>query len=376
LVFPEANSVGLGLMGGGTLSDAHTALEAGEAQTLVILENDLYRRAEPAFVEALLAAAQHVVVIDHLESGTTPGADLILPAATFAEGDGTLVNNEGRAQRYYQVYAPEDGESQESWRWLRDGIQAAVQDTAQRWDNLDEVNAALAGALPAFQPVLDVAPPAGFRIAGQKIPREPHRYSGRTAMRAQRSVHEPKPPDDPDTPLSFSMEGFKGRPPGALAPRYWAPGWNSVQALNRFQEEIAGPLRGGDPGQRLITPGAEESGAYFEEIPEAFATRHGAMLAVPLYHIFGSEELSILTPGVAELAPDPYLALGPTSAAALEVRDGDEVKVEIGGANRSLPVRITPSLPAGLAGVPYGLPEMPYAALPAWIEPGVSEDGG
>ena len=51
-------------------------------------------------------------------------------------------------------------------------------------------------------------------MAGAKIPREPHRYSGRTAMLANISVHEPKPPDDPDSPLSFSMEGTPG--PAAL----------------------------------------------------------------------------------------------------------------------------------------------------------------
>ena len=37
-----------------------------------------------------------------------------------------------------------------------------------------------------------------------------------------------------------------------------------MQALNKFQEEIAGPLRGGDPGVRLIEPpvaDADDAGA-------------------------------------------------------------------------------------------------------------------
>ena len=53
------------------------------------------------------------------------------------------------------------------------------------------------------------------------------------------------------------MEGYQGQPPAPLIPRFWAPGWNSVQALNKFQEEVGGPLRGGDPGRRLIEPAAE-----------------------------------------------------------------------------------------------------------------------
>ena len=56
-------------------------------------------------------------------------------------------------------------------------------------------------------PLSDAAPSSKFRMAGAKIPREPHRYSGRTSITANISVVEPKPPDDPDSALSFSMEG-------------------------------------------------------------------------------------------------------------------------------------------------------------------------
>ena len=62
-------------------------------------------------------------------------------------------------------------------------------------------------------------------------------------MLANISVHEPKPPDDPDSPLSFSMEGNPDQPPSALLPFFWTPGWNSIQAVNKFQAEIGGPLR-------------------------------------------------------------------------------------------------------------------------------------
>jgi NADH-quinone oxidoreductase subunit G len=112
------------------------------------------------------------------------------------------------------------------------------------WRNLDDVAAALAKSSPAFAAVQQAAPPATFRVVGEKIPRAPHRYSGRTAMNAHSSMHEHKPPDDPDSPLSFSMEGWEGQPPAAINPNFWAPGWNSIQSLNRFQEEIDGPLRG------------------------------------------------------------------------------------------------------------------------------------
>ena len=73
-------------------------------------------------------------------------------------------------------------------------------------------------------------------------------------MHADTDVNEPMTPRDPDSPLGFSMEGYQGEPPSSLLTHYWAPGWNSVQAVNKFQEEVGGPLRGGDPGRRLIEP--------------------------------------------------------------------------------------------------------------------------
>ncbi len=81
-------------------------MESGDVDTIVILENDLYRRAGAAEIDTLLDAVPHVIAIDHLMNRTTERAELVLPAATFAETDGTLVNNEGRAQRYLSGLRP------------------------------------------------------------------------------------------------------------------------------------------------------------------------------------------------------------------------------------------------------------------------------
>ncbi len=322
---PECNSLGLALLDGHHLPGA-------QVDTVIVLENDLSRR--PAFAD-LLTNAKHIVVIDHLSHATTAQAEVVLPAATFAESSGTLVNNEGRAQRFYQVFAPTD-EIQACWRWLRDLLGAP-------WANLDEVTAAMVAEMPVLQPVTEIAPPAGFRIVGQKIPRESQRYSGRTAIHANVNVHEPQPPADPDSPLAFSMEGHEGQPPSALIPRFWAPGWNSIQALNRFQDEVGGPLRGGDPGRRLIEPAS--SSAYFVTIPPAFQRREGQWLVVPLYHIFGSEGLSELSPGIAELAPGPYVAMNPAEVTT------EEVTLMIADVEQRLPVKRMAGLPLGIAGL-------------------------
>ena len=41
----------------------------------------------------------------------------------------------------------------------------------------------------------------------------------------------------------------------------------------------------------------------------------GLLLVVPLYHVFGSGELSMLTPGVKSASPAPYLAMSPRDMA-------------------------------------------------------------
>ncbi len=364
---PECNSLGLGLMGGNSLEAAFRAVQEGGVDAVIVLENDLYRRADASQVDGFLAAARQLIVLDQLASGTVRKAEVALPAATFAEADGTLVNSEGRAQRFFQLFVPQ-GEIQESWRWLRDAMVAAGRREVEGWRSLDDVTAAMVEAMPFFAPVAEIAPPATFRIAGQKVARQHQRFSGRTAMTADVDVSEPKPPEDPDSALVFSMEGFQGQPPAALIPRFWAPGWNSVQALNKFQSEVGGPLVGGDPGRRLIEPAAAEEAAPFTELPPAFQPRPGRWLAVPLYHIFGSEEMSILSPGVAERAPRPYLALNVEEATARGLQEGQEVELPLGGTLRRLAVKIVPSLPAGVAGLPVGLPGTLGISLPAWIE--------
>ncbi len=101
----------------------------------------------------------------------------------------------------------------------------------------------------------------------------------------------------------------------------------------------------------------------FAEVPEAFQHRADEWLFVPLYHIFGSEELSMLTPEVADLAPQPYIGLNPADMEGL--RHGSEVELTVGDVKRRLPVKLMPELPNGVAGLPAGLPGEPRIELPA-----------
>ncbi len=364
LAVPECNSLGVALLGGRGLEDAFRVVRAGNAGTVVVLENDLYRRADAAAVDAFLGEATRVVVIDHVLHPTAWKADLLLPAGTFAESDGTVVSAEGRAQRLFRVLPP-GGDVRDSREWLCDALAARGRPGQTTWHGLDDVTAALSSEFVVFRRVVDCAPSPGFRIAGEKVPRQPQRYSGRTAILADVSVHEPKPPEDPDSPLSFSMEGFPGVPPAPLVSRFWSPGWNSVQSVNKFQAEVGGPMAGGDPGVRIVESPRGAPPPWLRDVPEPFTPEAGRLLLVPLHHIFGSEELSAFAPSIAERAPELYVALNPDDAAALGIAAGETADVAFAGAVHTVSARIRPLLPRGTAGVPAGMGPWQGAALPA-----------
>ncbi|TJY64750.1 NADH-quinone oxidoreductase subunit NuoG [Sinimarinibacterium sp. CAU 1509] len=360
----ECNSLGTAMLGGADLDAALTQIESGEIDTLIVVENDLYRRVPAARLDAALARLQHLVVIDALATPTTQRADLLLPAGSFAETDGTLVNYEGRAQRYFQVFQPgayvgSGGDVRESWRWLQ---QAALQAQGDIGTTLDDLTRACAHGDPALAAIVDAAPNAGFRITGQRIPRQSQRYSGRTAMNAAHDIHEPRPPQDADTPLAFSMEGARVDLPSAEIPIFWYPRWNSGHAVNKFQQEIGGPLRGGDPGERLIVPGA--GGSYFERPP--WRPPQG-LQAVWLHELFGSEELSARGPAIAERTPAAYVAVSAQTAATMAAREGDAVQVTVGDVQWPAALRIETSLPDGILGIPRGLPGVPVVLTDAAV---------
>lgn len=359
---PECNSAGVYMLAKASLDDAFELSGQGLG-SIIVLENDLYRRAQAKEVDELVAGTR-LVVLDSLENPTGAKAQIVLPAGTFAESEGTLVNYEGRAQRFYKVLPPA-GEVRESWRWLREILIACGRLEPEEWPNLDAVIEEIEAGIPELGRIGKAAPPASFRIAGQKIPRQPHRYSGRTAMNSNIDVHEPRPPADPDSALAFSMEGYQGPPPAGLASFFWAPGWNSYQAVLRYQQGIGGPLRGGPAGVRLIEPETDEA-SYFKAIPEAFARRPGEFLVLQSPRIFGTEELSIHAPGIAERAVRPCLELNDSDAAELGISAGQDLDLGLGPFAARIPAALNPSLPRGVAALPAGLPGLTGIDLPAW----------
>ena len=112
---------------------------------------------------------------------------------------------------------------------------------------------------------------------------------------------------------------------------------------------------------RMFEPASTDDPSYFSGIPSSFEPREGEWLLVPMYYIFGSDELSLSAPGIAELATTPHVAVN-----AGDLTEGEEVEVRCADGIFRLPIRIRPDLPRGVAGLPAGVPLLAGCGLPAW----------
>ena len=393
----EANTLGVSLLNdrqGMSVTSVIRAIEAGEISALIVVENDLFERYEDhKHLADTLKRLDVLVVLDHMVTATSSLATHTFPAATIPESNGTLINSEGRIQRFYQVLRPAE-EVVPSWSTVGNIIAAIGQEKHDTWQHFEEVTAAMETARPLFSGVTKVAPPAGFRLNHQSIPRMSQRYSGRNATSEPDELNKPgsgkhlchdgelpvarQTSDDPETPFAFSMEGFTGRTPPELLGQVWAPGWNSNEAINQFQIEVGGPLHGGDPGLRIFNSnsgGVDENQSIGDAISSPPVTKprekDDTVLVCAAAEIFGSESMSRRSPALAELAPDIYLRLHSKQAARLSLVGGCAYRVRLIGeifeTSLNVVIDIDNALPDNVAVIPAGYAETRWWQQPRWM---------
>ena len=339
LVSSEANSMGLALLMQGSDQNSNNSLDdafASKAKNAIVLENDLYRRAATGDVDSFISGLDQLAVLDHLQNRTGEQANLVLAAGTFAETSGTFINYETRAQHFYSVYPAKDG-IRSSAKWLSED------------KSIFELAHACAESLSASDAIDGLTPGEGFNFAGLKAPRMQHRYSGRTAMRADINVHEPQQEQDEDGVMNYSMEGVPQLKDASVFNTPWAPGWNSNQSVFKFQTEVGGALKQASHGARLVTGAATEKTYLNTDTKESNGKGFNTF---PLYHLFGSEELSAKSSAIQEKATAGYVALNPADAEKLGLQSTDGVQIENNG---SVPFMLRDSIAEGSVGISVGL---------------------
>ncbi len=317
LLVRESNTMGLEMLAteGNSLNAALEKMTSGTSKAAIVLENDLYRRAATDTVDKALAAVEQLVAIDQMPTATTAKASYVLPSTGFSEHEATTINYEGRAQLSYQVHRSSTG-ALPAWRWLSPGeteINGVISRCSEEAAGFEKLESLVAGGDEV--------------VAGMKVPRQSHRYSGRTAMIANINVHEPKQPQDNQSPLSFSMEGMPATKDCSILGASWSPGWNSNQSISKFQDEVNGELKQGDTGTLLLQ--RNQNGSYLEL--SAPANEGGEYSLIRAFQIFGSDELSAKASPIQQRLTDPYVSLAPTDAEKLGVKQGDSVSINGNG---------------------------------------------
>ena len=336
LLLPESNSLGLGLMAGRSLRQALATMP--NAHVLVI-ENDLVRRADGASLEPALNAAAALCVLDHVETATSAQAELAIAVGSFAEGDGTTINLEGRAQRSFKaIYGRDDRPP--AWMVLRDAGIAAGRLPPGTWSTHADLLADMEAQIPALAGCAAATPPPA--AAGRRPASLSYRYSGRTAEHADVDVREPAPPQHQEGLFGTTMEGPRQRS---------TPGWNSGQAINKGR-----PHDMQLPGVFLFQS-ADAQARY--ALPPQPAPPVGGLMLIPISQVFGSEELSAHAPAIAARMAPAGVRLTPGDAQSLGLCADNLVMCETAHAVLPRVVVLDPAMAAGVAAVTTGFPGDP-----------------
>jgi NADH-quinone oxidoreductase subunit G len=341
----HANSLGLALLTEAEhdLDTALAQLETSPPKTLIVLESDLYRYYPAEQLESLLDKIKNIVVLDHLLTPTAQLADLLLPTTSFAEMHGSWVNYEGRLQAAVSCFPGAD-ERRPGYQWL----------------NADLDFHGLLDEMASSEIVLDSLPSLYATDTNEiKLARQTIRATGRAAVNAVKEVREKQPQQDTDSPYQYSPEGaanLPDQPPAYL----WHPNWNSNESLNRFQEEINGPIRGSNPGILLFEQASLEPSELTMQ-PESLLQDTSPKIAknklqlLADHNIFADEELSGYVDAIQKRAPQATVKMNRQQISKLRCEGADKLIIKTSIGSCILPLMIDDSVPDGAALIPANL---------------------
>lgn len=371
LLTASSNALGLGLMDGFSIEEALAKLSQKKADAIIFMEYDLYRYLPQSDCDDFFKNKKNILTLDHQYTKTYKKSELSLSAANYTESSGTIINFEGRAQRFFQVYSPSFYDKKycihPSWKWLH-FIKRKFEKKQISWINLDDVVSSYCQKYKIFKKINISEPDSSFRIHGQKVARSPHRFSGRTALRSHINVHEPAQPEDINTMFSFSMEGYS-KPNKLIShiPFAWFPGWNSPQAWNKFQKEVGKKSLSGDSGVHLFRDNRKIEDLYVDIFSKvSFQKKYWHI--VPYYHIFGSEELTQYSSIIQYNIPSEYLLINELDAFELGCKKNSMIKFFCLKKMFCLPIRLSKFLSRKQIGLPIGRKGFPMSLVGEKVE--------
>ncbi|MCU4137058.1 NADH-quinone oxidoreductase subunit NuoG [Buchnera aphidicola (Sitobion miscanthi)] len=362
----SSNALGAELLGGMSIECVLDQIKKKEADAIIFMEYDLYRFLSQNDCNYVLKKQENIITIDHQYTETYKKSGLSLPATNFTESSGTVVNFEGRAQRFFQVYDPNFYDKSyclfDSWKWLH-AIQSKLNNVEVHWFNLDDVINAYSKKYSILKDIKIKELSSNFRIHGQKIPRSPIRSSGRTSLRADIDIHEPCQTKDLDSMFAFSMEGYN-KPNSLIShiPFAWFPGWNSPQAWNKFQIEVGKNLISGDSGVHIFKKNKVKIDSYTSFFSKN-VIKEIYWNIIPYYNLFGNEELTQYSSVIQENIPSAYALISLSDAIKLGLKKDSIIEFNCLNQDYRLAIQLSRCLSSNQVGLPVGRKGFPIALV-------------
>ena len=130
-----------------TIMEMLQACSDGKIKGMVILgENPVMSDPDSTHVKHALETTEFFLAIDIFPTPTTALADVILPAASFAECDGTFSNSERRVQRVRKAIEPMAGKA--NWQIIQE--LSTLLDYPEHYESSEEIFNEMAGLTPSF----------------------------------------------------------------------------------------------------------------------------------------------------------------------------------------------------------------------------------
>jgi NADH-quinone oxidoreductase subunit G len=278
-----------GLDAGGILR----AAAEGRVDTLVLLGADpLADFPDRDLAERGLAGARMVIATDQFLTESVKQADVVLPAAGYAEVAGTTTNLEGRVSTVAQKVTP-PGTAQPDWTIAADlafrlGFDLGLESVEQIAKEIEAAAPAFAGVTP------DLLASVGGRD-GVLVP-----LPGRASDGGEATADPSEPPEEPAAPAG----------PAPLEPGVPLPDW------------------------RVIDP----------PLLDAYSLR-----LVVTRKLYDRGTLVRNSPSLAELGEPATLRLHPQDFGRLGVASGDDVRITSGRGHVTVPTLPDAGIPRGVA---------------------------
>ena len=272
------------------------ALLAGEVDAVVLFGADPVRDypGGPQWAEAL-RKARFVLAVSGFENESGKLADIVLPAESHAEKEGTVTHPDGRVQRL-RPNVPHPGAVRLGWQWLVE-LSARLGDETGI-DSAPEALEALAAEIPFY---------AGLT----------HEGIGPQGLRWQERPQASAFPSAADTRAADTRAGASdevaGRASGSATPLASQPAGTGAGG-----EDSGGVVPASQPAG--TGAGGEDSGGDGE-------------LRLGTYRSLWSGEATERNPALRFLAPRQTLELALADGERLGLGDGDEVDVRSNGAS-------------------------------------------